>query len=156
MSVRRGVLCLVLALLGTGASHALEAKALRIRAAVTHIVAVHHDQGEQAAIEALRACYLSLYASTSLPQLKALLKAEECVAQDIGYANFSAGFYRNVLKGQSQPLYVGMPAMKARVFEAAGFLGLNAADSEGFLRAVASDAIDSLVPAVQALARSRR
>lgn len=117
----------------------------RIRAAVAAIVGVQFDQGESAAIEVLQTCY------RSTPEGSHSDKLEECLAQDIAYANFSQGMYRNALKGMPQPEYVSLNAMKTRVYRAAQRAGHSESNADQLLRTIAPLALQSLVPAIQAM-----
>jgi len=116
----------------------------RVQAAVKSVVAVQLNDGEAAAINALQACY------QGLPEGQQTDKLEECLAQDIAYANFSAGMYRNTLKNAQQPEYASMDAMKVRVYAQARRAGLSQGAADQLLRAIAPVAIQSLVPAIQA------
>ena len=128
-------------------THSQEAAPIRdgrIQAAVSAIVAVQFGDGESAAISALQACY------QSLPQGKNTERLEECLSQDIAYANLSAGMYAKVLKNMKQPEYASIDAMKVRVFNEARRAGHSQVEAGELLRGIAPLAIQSIGPAIQA------
>jgi hypothetical protein len=131
---------------------AIETKEVRIANAVKRIIAVQQSDGELAAIDMLKACYQKPLVGGGTD---VVLQVEECVAQDIAYANFSAGIYRKVLTSRKQPQYVTMDAMKTRVYAVTMGGGLSKDDAEKFLRIVTSIAVESLVPAIESLPKAR-
>ncbi|WP_263561849.1 hypothetical protein [Paucibacter sp. DJ1R-11] len=117
----------------------------RIQSAVKAVVALQNAEGEAAVVAAIQACY------ASQPDANKLEKLEECISQDIAYANFSAGMYRHVLKNIKQPEYLSMDALKKRVYAQSMQAGMSASFADQFLRRLAPEAIQALVPAIDAL-----
>jgi O-acetyl-ADP-ribose deacetylase (regulator of RNase III) len=150
MVLRSFSVALIALFLVFGSAFALESKEVRIAEAVKRIVHIQHSGGESAAIELLKACYAKPLPGNGT---NVVLQVEECVAQDIAYANLSAGMYRGPLKTLTPPPYITIESMKARVYAAVMGGGLSKEDADNFLRIVSSIALDSLVPAIKSLSK---
>lgn len=142
-----GTLCVTAALASPvqGQDDAQASRIDRIQAAVNAIVAIQHGEGEAAAIAAIQSCY------QSLPEGRRTDRLDECLSQDIAYANFSAGMYRNVLKSAKQPDYPSMAALGPRVYAQSMRVGMSRKEADAFLRALAPFAIQALQPAIESL-----
>ncbi|OWQ93114.1 hypothetical protein CDN99_01010 [Roseateles aquatilis] len=113
--------------------------ATRVAAAVERILKVQLDSGEPAAIETIKACYAALPTGGMAEEL------EGCLGQDIAFATVSNGMYRQALKGQTQPEYLTMPVLRARVMTQSQRAGYSAADSDLLARTVAKYAFEALL-----------
>jgi hypothetical protein len=109
-----------------------------IEVVVGEIVKIQRNDGEQAAISELQGCYRRLKDGQKADMLFL------CLAQDIAYANLSAGIYRTVLKSLKQPEYSSMEAMRVRVYAEAMRVGYTRVEAELLLREVGPASIQSL------------
>lgn len=142
MKARFAVLVAIVVLFLATSAFANDERDERVLKAVKGIVNVQFESGEQGAIGLLRTCY------GAIPPREISEKLEECIAQDIAYANLSAGMYRNVLKSMKQPEYPSLDAMQSRVYGAAKSAGMADAEADKYLRQLAPIATASLSPAI--------
>lgn len=152
MRLRQTFVAVILILSASAAlSGDILARPDRVPQAVSEIVAAQFDGGEAAAIQRLQACYQRIDRGPSglTPAL------ENCVAQDIAYANFATGFYRELARRTNKPQgqlrieYTTLEAMRKRVYGAMEGAGLREPELTHELKGIAAVALKSLAPAIQ-------